>query len=476
MTRIASAMARMPRFERTASLVAIVVNVLIVGWLFMVAVIGFEGRPPESRLRRFFTAQAEAILSGRLWVSFADGADECFVSSDLCYGYFGLTPSLLRIPFVGIAGGSGMTDIFVFVGLALGIIGSIVLVNVIYRGLATGLDAAPDRRLARLAYLGALTVAGPGNLYVALTLPTGYEEAIIFGSMFSTWGIVALVLWFRSGETRWLGWTTLAFVLGANTRPSVIPISIAAAFVIIAFVLVNWRKRTNSPAVAWAVAMGVLPIGTSVAVWFAKFGVFLPPLAINEWVMKTDRWKNIMAANGGHDSWWGFIPTNLVQYLRPDSLFWNDGYLKAVRPKFADVLILPPLEGNGIFVSPMASLTALVPAVVLLVAVALWKTPRLVSAMSDGKPMPRLVSVGVAAVGWSALALLAINVGLQNRYMGDLIPAITISAALGSAAIGCDPNISPRLRKALIYGFVALACAGIVISVAHQLWQISRFT
>jgi len=140
------------------------------------------------------------------------------------------------------------------------------------------------------------------------------------------------------------------------------------------------------------------------------------------------------------------------------------------------VLILPPLEGNGIFVSPMASLTALVPAVVLLVAVALWKTPRLVSVLSDGKPMPRLVSVGLAAVGWSALALLAINVGLQNRYMGDLIPAITISAALGSAAIGCDPTISPRLRKALIYGFVALACAGIVISVAHQLWQISRFT
>jgi hypothetical protein len=90
--------------------------------------------------------------------------------------------------------------------------------------------------------------------------------------------------------------------------------------------------------------------------------------------------------------------------------------------------------------------------------------------------MPRLVSVGVAAVGWSALALLAINVGVQNRYMGDLIPAITISAALGSAAIGGDPTMSPRLRKALVYGFVALACAGIVISVAHQLWQISRFT
>lgn len=476
MTNLAKTMARLPRFERAASLVAIGVNVLIVGWLFVVAVIGFEGRPPESRLRRFFTAQAEAILSGRLWVSFADGSDECFVSNDLCYGYFGLTPSLLRIPFVGITGGSGMTDFFIFAGLLLGIVGSIVLVNVIYRGLANGIDAAPDRRLARFAYLGALTVAGPGNFYVALTLPTGYEEAIIFGSMFATWGIVALVLWLRTGETRWFGWATCAFVLGANTRPSVIPISIAAALAIIVFVAVGWRNRKNSVAVWWALAMGALPIGTSVSVWYAKFGVLLPPLAINEWVMKGERWKNIMAVNGGHDSWWGFIPTNLVQYLRPDSLFWNDGYLKALRPRIEDVLILPPLEGNGIFVSPMASVTALVPAVVLLVAVAVWKTPRIVSAMSGGKPMPRMVSVGLALVGWSAMALLAINVGLQNRYMGDLIPAITVSAALGSAAIGCDPNISPRVRRVLIYGFVALACAGIVISVAHQVWQISRYT
>jgi hypothetical protein len=476
MTQLLRTMARLPRFERIASLVAIVLNVVVVGWLFLVGVIGFDGRPPESRLRRFFTAQAEAILSGRLSVSFADGAHECFVSDGLCYGYFGLTPSLLRIPFLGMAGGNGMTDIFVFAGLVLGIVGSIVLVNVIYRGIASGLDTAPDPKLARLAYLGALTVAGPGSLYVALTLPTGYEEAIIFGAMFATWGIVALVLWLRNGETRWLGWASLAFVLGANTRPSAIPISIAAAFVVIVFVLVGWRNLRNRLAVGWAVAMGVLPIASSVGVWYAKFGVLLPPLEINEWVMRGERWKNIMEINGGRDSWWGFIPTNLVQYLRPDSLFWSDGYLRAIRPKFEKVLILPPLEGQGIFVSPMASVTALVPAVVLLVAVALWKTPRMVSVMSDGKPMPRLVSVGLAGVGWSAMALLAINVGLQNRYMGDLIPAITITAALGAAAMGSDPTISPRLRKVVVYGLVVLACVGIVISVAHQLWQISRYT
>src|SRR4051812_27276084 len=51
----------------------------------------------------YFTAQAESLLvHGRLDVDPCLLWSECFERDSLCYGYFGLTPSLLRIPFLGI--------------------------------------------------------------------------------------------------------------------------------------------------------------------------------------------------------------------------------------------------------------------------------------------------------------------------------------------------------------------------------------
>ena len=181
-----------------------------------------------------------------------------------------------------------------------------------------------------------------------------------------------------------------------------------------------------------------------------------------------------MAVNGGHDSWLGFVPTNLVQYLRPDSLIWDGGRLMAMRPKFAGVAMLPPLDGPGIFVTPMASVTALVPAVIVLIVVALWRTPSMITNLTPN-PLPKVVSIGVALVGWSALALLVINVGVQNRYMGDLAPAIALTAAFGCAAIGDGPAMKPWLRRGLIVLVAVLAVAGVGIEVLHQHWQISRY-
>jgi hypothetical protein len=457
-------------FELLASAVVFMVSAAIVLYFSVVSSSQLIDRPPTVRLRRFFTAQAEAILSGRLWIDRSDGAGECFVADDQCYGYFGLTPSLLRIPFLSVANGAGMTEFFVIVGLLAGIAGSLMLVHVIFGGILRGLDSG----WSKLAFVSALVIAGPGNLWVQLTRATGYEEAIVWASTFSTWGLVALVLWWRTGESRWLGFATLAFVLGANSRPSVVPLAIAAATIVAVYLVAKRKTLRDSRAVAWIVSMAVLPLVSMVGVWFAKFGTFVPSLAINESVLQSSKWSRVLSANGGHDSWWGFIPTNLVQYLRPDSLVWADGQLAAVRPGREDPLILPPLEGMGIFVTPMASVTALVPVVVLLIAVALWRTPRLLSALSP-EPLPRMVSVGIALAGWAPIALLAINAGVQNRYMGDLAPAIAVTAAFGCVALADARGINRRVRPLLVVAIAILAIAGVTIGVLFQTWQLARF-
>lgn len=457
-------------FARVSSAATFVVSAVIVLYFSLVASSPITTRPETVRLRRFFTAQAEAMLNGRLWIDRSDGAGECFVADDRCYGYFGITPSLLRLPFLGIANGAGMTEVFLIVGLLFGIAGSLVLVHVVFDGIRAGLASG----WSKVAFVSALVIAGPGNLWVQLTRSTGYEEAIVWASAFAAWGMVALVMWWRTGESRWLGFATLAFVLGANTRPSLVPLSIAAATVVVAFLIAQRKTIRDSRAVAWATTMAFFPLATMVGVWFVKFGTFLPSLATNESVMQSSKWSRVLAANGGHDSWWGFIPTNLVQYLRPDSLIWIDGHLAAVRPSREDPLILPPLEGMGIFVTPMASVTALVPAAVLLIAVALWRTPQLHSTMSPA-PLPRLVSVGIALASWAPLALLAINAGVQNRYMGDLAPAIAITAAFGCAAVAEGRGINRRLRAGLVIAIAILAIAGLAIGVLFQSGQLARF-
>src|SRR4029450_5724546 len=50
----------------------------------------------------FFKSQAQSMLRGRLDVPPADIIGECFERDSRCYGYFGVTPSVVRIPVIGI--------------------------------------------------------------------------------------------------------------------------------------------------------------------------------------------------------------------------------------------------------------------------------------------------------------------------------------------------------------------------------------
>src|SRR5262245_35425746 len=52
----------------------------------------------------FYAAQAESMLvRARLDVEPPDIQGECFERDSRCYGYFGLTPTLVRIPLLGIS-------------------------------------------------------------------------------------------------------------------------------------------------------------------------------------------------------------------------------------------------------------------------------------------------------------------------------------------------------------------------------------
>ena len=70
----------------------------------------------------FFTAQADALIRGRLWVDpkSMDTVLECFYSAGKCYGYFGLPPSRLRVPILLVIGPTTQSFAIFMIPLAAG--------------------------------------------------------------------------------------------------------------------------------------------------------------------------------------------------------------------------------------------------------------------------------------------------------------------------------------------------------------------
>src|SRR6185295_7869821 len=93
---------------------------------------------------RFFLAQADAMMRGRLDVQRVDIAGECWDRGGDCYGYFGVTPSLLRLPAIGVLHrlNSAMTPLFVAIAVLLAFWAALRLVG---RGLLDAGVAIPDR-------------------------------------------------------------------------------------------------------------------------------------------------------------------------------------------------------------------------------------------------------------------------------------------------------------------------------------------
>jgi hypothetical protein len=70
----------------------------------------------------FFTAQADALLRGRFWVDpKSTVGNECWYVAGKCYGYFGLTPSILRFPILLVIGQTTQSFAVFMIPIALGV-------------------------------------------------------------------------------------------------------------------------------------------------------------------------------------------------------------------------------------------------------------------------------------------------------------------------------------------------------------------
>jgi hypothetical protein len=393
----------------------------------------------------FFTAQADALLRGRLWVdpnSFAESiSGECFYIADKCYSYFGLTPSILRIPILLAIGQTTQSFAFLMIPIASGLAfgASLDLCRQFAKPIAHQLRGVVFLCVAALAL-------GPGSVLVLLADPFLYQEAIV-------WSIAGVMLavncywrWLHSDNNRYLASSIFFCIFAAGARPTTVLVGVVlGASLLIAHR--NYLSLRSNVAVA-ALGFIVLPALFSFGTLFAKFGQPSPP---------PRAWNNPTSNPEGGTFLCGqlfethpkFMPTNLFAYFRPDAVrLYREWPNVRFRFNTCDGPNHPthlwPLKVGDMHVEKNTSLPNTMPIPLLAAGITSWV------AIRQRRTTELALLIAVATSGLLASSA----VGMASRYLGDFYPLLAVGMAFSATMLG-----SAKRKSTL----VALTCVVLVL-------------
>ena len=373
----------------------------------------------------FFTAQADAMLRGRLWVdrtALSPGAarasgTECFWVDSRCYGYFGLTPSLLRVPLLLLFGTFRASLANVMIPLAAGV------------AMFAALDLCRQQtnqmtpRQANVAMAIAVVTLGPGSVLVFLADPYVYQEAIIWSVALVLVAINLFWRWYHGGSNHLLIGVALGCTFAAGARPTTMFVGpvLALAVVLKLRSQVFVRRLVLVSTVVLVVAPALFALG----VYYAKFGQLSTPgkayqnptgFSVAEIGICRASASKVAIEN---------LPTNLFAYMRPDSVVLHSGGAP-VRFRFAEcernapTLVWPRDTYVGYYPEKHTSISATMPLATCAVAFAMVTATR-------HRRWSHLFTLAAAATSSTFLLLVP---WLTARYLSDFYPLMVVGMAL----------------------------------------------
>jgi len=427
----------------------------------------------------FFLAQAQATIHGRLWVKPWELPGECWVRNGRCYGYFGLTPSLLRLPLLPVLDhyNRGLTPAYITGALTLAA-GSF---------LASLRHLFSRMRLARSTLMLVALVGlsfGAAGVLTQLTPASFYDEAIAWAVGFLSLSVYCFIRWWENQQLRWYALLLVGLLLAANARPTAVPF----AFVIglgVGYKL--WRVRTVG-AWAWAESLGlggaliVIPIATCLGVYYLKLGQLIPSYLLNQTIGGPDAFPTWLAIRKiDHDDLvsWRFVPTALFAYLRPDSVIFTRPF-PWVDFRFSDYptfgrapIAYVQLRRGSLYAETVSSLTATMPLAFAVFACAAigvvrsrvkrigqWSAHEVFrSHLLRSRHLWKVIALTGAVASWCVVLT---GIDVSNRFLGDAYPLLALFLLLGL----------PRLAWAVDRGGRVLKTGTIAIVVCGVSWQL----
>jgi len=407
----------------------------------------------------FYDLQARAMFAGHLWLPKGAIGVEAFVHDGRQYTYFGLFPSLLRMPvlvFTHSLDGRLTAPSILLAWVATALFASLLVWRV--RVLVRGQALLGRGEAASLGVIVASVTGGSVLVDLAAT-PWVFDEdfawsvALTVGSLFALLGLLE-----SPSRRRVLACGALMMATSLDRAPTAYGCEIAA-FLVAAWFLSgragDERRRWWLP----VVAVGLVPLVVAGLVNTAKFGSpFALPMAAEVWTSMNAHRREFLAANGGRAFSPAFLPSTLLAYMGPGGLHFS-----AVFP-FVTLPTTPPKVVGGAFLDltyPTASVPASMPLFFLL---ACWGSVSAFRARPAGKTaLARIPLVGAAA-GCSATLLWGY---IADRYLADLMPFFILAAAVGVADVWRRlDGRTRRARRSAGALIAALGAFGVVANVA----------
>ncbi len=170
----------------------------------------------EESFGTFFDYQAASILQGRLDVPEPVLSGEAFIVEGKVYGYYGVMPALLRLPFIGFETLFGQMSRVAMVLYYLACLGAAYALLLYFTRLVCGSPAWPSR-LATVLFVG---LVGLGtSLFFLGSRAYIYHEAILCGAAFALWSGYCSVRFIAEPGRRWWFGALVAGFCAVQARP-----------------------------------------------------------------------------------------------------------------------------------------------------------------------------------------------------------------------------------------------------------------
>jgi hypothetical protein len=409
----------------------------------------------------FYDVQAHRFLEGHLSMPASVLNIEGYEHNGNTYMYFGPVPALLRLPVAvvtdsldGHTGVVTMTLAYVLAMVALG------RISWRLRRWARG-GREVDTTDAVLAGVTAFVLGAGSSIMFLGAGDYVYHEAILWGVAFGFAAFEAILAWIERprGSVLLLAGVlaTLALLsrVGVGIGP---PIALGLLAVAVALVRI-WPRAKRVTAglglvteqLGWNVVAGLVaaclaPVALYALVNEAKFGtLFSIPFdhqAVNAIVPQR---AAVLAANGGTLQNVRALPTNLLQYLRPDAVqldaAWPWVRLPSWRPSVIGDVRYDLLDHTS-------SVTAAMP---LFVVLGLGGLVAMVRAGAR-TTVATARSVTLPFVGALCAAVPSLTiVYIAERYTGDFLPLLVLPALVGLHAF-VRWSRSSSARRGLVVG------------------------
>ena len=416
----------------------------------------------------FYDLQARAMFHGRLSLPNAKLGIEGFVHDGRTYTYFGIFPSLLRMPVLLLTSrydGDLTAPSMLLAWMMTALFSSLMLwrLRVITRGRAV-LGRA---EAASFGVLVATILGGSVFLYLAAT-PFVFNEdfawsiPLTVGSMFALLGVME-----RPSTGRVVASGILILLANLNRTPTGYACSIGAFLVALWFAFGRGGASNRRWAV-WMFAVGLVGFGGSSVVTFAKFGTPVGlPMADQVWATVNAHRRYFLAANGGKAFSPGFLPSTLVAYLQPFGIRFSTLFPFVSTPTAPAAAIHAVLDETY----PTASVPATMP---LLFLLACWGT---ITAFRPKALVPFRLTRIVLLTGLAGTAGVLLWGYISERYMADFMPFLIVASGIGLIEVWRRfEGRSPKARGTVLGIVTVVAVYCIAVNTAIAVSPSEQFT